>query len=1257
MRLLLSLERAGERGDVGLEGRHLLGVLGVLSVELGLRVLEGGLTLGHCIELGVGGLQRLLELLALLLERSVGLLQAADAGAERARLLGQLGAVRLELGLGTQGGLELLLELLLGLRSLLLQSGQGLLALLLEGLHLVLEVSDLLLALLVDLNLGGGGATSLLQSVLKILELLGQLVALLLDLGARSSLALQVVLELLNLELQLADATLQDTDLLVSLFELPGQLQRLRSLLGQGVGDLLLLAHGLVQRLGRRLESGLHLALGLVQLGSLLALGLQGSLGVGNLGLELGLQAAKVVDLVLRDLQQLGDLLHLVLGRLLLLVQTCGQLGDLGQLLLQVADGVLTLLLLGLQALRVDGLLCNLLAQLVDLNLELSLGGGELSVSLLLLIQALFQLQQLSIELVLLGLEGSSTFLGLGSRIALDLKIGLKAAPGFVELGNLGLEVLASVLLLLQLGLSSRQSLLLLAKILLGAGNVQQGLDASEQLPPRPLAQHKVRAHIALDDLDAHQLVLQAAVAATSQETAAVRLDLRDGRGQLGIARLLQTTKHTGSEEHLGVSDAELGGIELQGLDEHLSSLATVHEARRQLARRQQRVALTELLEQDAVGEALAADANAFNDTVAAQLVQGELGVQSHGLLELVGDDAANKVRIGVQKSLHQVGQLLLVQLANSDELAALLAAISGLAVGPDVRNESVGGTLQQLDHVVVQGVLVLVDPVVHGVRDGAGVVVDLEVADVLVLAVAGLGVVLRAAMVVGVQLLGEGSVCRLGEQALLVQQSQNTHALLDEVDAGLEVEAEVNEVPVDAFLLVLLLLNVEHVVVEELLQALVGVVDEQLLERVELEDLETGNVKHTNEVGARRLGLDGLVDATHKPLEHALVGGLGQRLDGVDNLVKSAALDGVLVAGLDARAQQSLGEVLDAQAQQMRHNLGLLVVQDAVSVLGSLGLAKLDVAKVQDGGDGFEQVQGLLLAEAHHSHGVASGLELEGIVDLVNKERGLGQEGVRGRITVQQESLCKTVAGTSQKLVEDVEAALAGLLAHNARLLQQVGLNVSAGNLALVAELHANELAKARRVVVADGLGIAESLEHGIGLDDLVLDVALGCASVCAGDGGKVLDDLLGALSLACTTLSGDDDHLISSLLHCAVDSIGSGIDVRRHLVKVTAAVVQHLCLRVDWQHLVGVHRHNNVANVRVDFVGHEAFAEVFDEILLCEGIKEDQVPNACCCIVHLCSAGLICTICLGCGVWLLSATADTARVRRSEERAGGRC
>ena len=58
---------------------------------------------------------------------------------------------------------------------------------------------------------------------------------------------------------------------------------------------------------------------------------------------------------------------------------------------------------------------------------------------------------------------------------------------------------------------------------------------------------------------------------------------------------------------------------------------------------------------------------------------------------------------------------------------------------------------------------------------------------------------------------------------------------LLHELNAGLEIHTEIHEDPVDTFLLVLFLLKNEHVMVEKLLQLLVGEVDAKLLESVEL--------------------------------------------------------------------------------------------------------------------------------------------------------------------------------------------------------------------------------------------------------------------------------------------------------------------------------------------------------------------------------------------------------------------------------------
>jgi hypothetical protein len=64
---------------------------------------------------------------------------------------------------------------------------------------------------------------------------------------------------------------------------------------------------------------------------------------------------------------------------------------------------------------------------------------------------------------------------------------------------------------------------------------------------------------------------------------------------------------------------------------------------------------------------------------------------------------------------------------------------------------------------------------------------------------------------------------------------SSQTSYLLNKLNAGSQVHAEVNEGPDDSLLLVLLLLQDKHGVVEKLLQFLIGEVDAQLLHAVVL--------------------------------------------------------------------------------------------------------------------------------------------------------------------------------------------------------------------------------------------------------------------------------------------------------------------------------------------------------------------------------------------------------------------------------------
>merc|ERR1719376_1531107 len=75
-----------------------------------------------------------------------------------------------------------------------------------------------------------------------------------------------------------------------------------------------------------------------------------------------------------------------------------------------------------------------------------------------------------------------------------------------------------------------------------------------------------------------------------------------------------------------------------------------------------------------------------------------------------------------------------------------------------------------------------------------------------------------------------------------------------------------------DTFTFVFFLLKDEHVVVEELLKFFVGEVNTKLLESVELENLETSDVKYTDEVVSRQVGFQSDVQAHDDPVEQVLV-------------------------------------------------------------------------------------------------------------------------------------------------------------------------------------------------------------------------------------------------------------------------------------------------------------------------------------------------------------------------------------------------
>ncbi len=153
-----------------------------------------------------------------------------------------------------------------------------------------------------------------------------------------------------------------------------------------------------------------------------------------------------------------------------------------------------------------------------------------------------------------------------------------------------------------------------------------------------------------------------------------------------------------------------------------------------------------------------------------------------------------------------------------------------------------------------------------------------------------------------------EGDVCGIREYRLLVQQGQDTRwsflkstmlqtiskivatYTFNKINGSLWIHSEINEGPIYPLLFVFLLLECKHVMVEELLELLIGEVNAQLqniyvsiffpsftssnaylLEAISLENLKTSNIQYTNEGRAFFLR-QYEINLLHNPEEKAMV-------------------------------------------------------------------------------------------------------------------------------------------------------------------------------------------------------------------------------------------------------------------------------------------------------------------------------------------------------------------------------------------------
>merc|ERR1719323_1543218 len=259
-----------------------------------------------------------------------------------------------------------------------------------------------------------------------------------------------------------------------------------------------------------------------------------------------------------------------------------------------------------------------------------------------------------------------------------------------------------------------------------------------------------------------------------------------------------------------------------------------------------------------------------------------------------------HKVRLARVKSGHELTKRDEVDRGHSLATTSLLLLLtlvllhlSRLArvISPEQNQELAGaGGLEDLNNSVVDRVLVLLKPSGDIVGDNTSVVRDGEVS---ILVSLGLGLQEDGKLTKrGLQLLLKGLVSGLGEERLLLKDGPDTHGLFKHDNGSGKIHTKVHHLPVNTFLDILLLLNNEHVVVEELLQLLVDKVDGDLLKAVVLENLKAGNIEHSTEVGLLHGGVDeGVVTLDDEPLEDAIEDGTGNTTGGHGGLLTGLTL------------------------------------------------------------------------------------------------------------------------------------------------------------------------------------------------------------------------------------------------------------------------------------------------------------------------------------------------------------------------------
>uniref|UniRef100_A0A182KIA5 Uncharacterized protein n=1 Tax=Anopheles christyi TaxID=43041 RepID=A0A182KIA5_9DIPT len=357
-----------------------------------------------------------------------------------------------------------------------------------------------------------------------------------------------------------------------------------------------------------------------------------------------------------------------------------------------------------------------------------------------------------------------------------------------------------------------------------------------------------------------------------------------------------------------------------------------------------------------------APNTNRLHHARVAQLPTAQGPIEQHRLLQLVRFDAPDEERLTLAQRFHERVETFLKLRRQRWRTLARLRTHPNVLRKHELQ-EFVGRARDQLQQIGTERVAVFLEKPARIIKHHTGKVIQPEARINVRL---GLQVVpVRAVRFV--QLCQHRLIRTLGEFALLVDQCHNVQLLdRDQIQRVLIVH-KLDVLPVDALVIVLLLLELEDVLYEKLLQIFVRKVNAKLLKAVVIEVLEPEDIQHTDGTARRRFRfVDGLIDLLHDQHKQTTVDALHERVPHIHRLVAGQCRHD----GFTMREQGFAGERIDERLQrhleQVCHPLHIDVLRyfGRVQIIDH-GRIVLDVSGVEQCGKQLQNFPYLVIGKA----------------------------------------------------------------------------------------------------------------------------------------------------------------------------------------------------------------------------------------------------------------------------------------------------